>query len=131
MKQIILSLIVLFTFASCDKNSSSGSEIEGTYKGTFQRQILGAGEVSNVTIIFKDGQYEGESSKPLYPALCKGNYSISKGVGRFENKCFWTANFDWTLILNGEYKVVKNGNQLQIIKEYGTESKDIYNLVKQ
>ena len=131
MKQIIFSLLLLVTFASCNKNSSGSDELEGTYKGTFQRQILGAGEVSHVTITFQDGKYEGESDKPMYPALCKGNYSINKGKGIFENKCYWTANFDWTLILNGDYQVTRNGNQLLIVKQYGNESKDIYTLVKQ
>lgn len=48
--------------------------------------------------------FSGQSEKTKFPAICEGNYSIINDSINFENTCFWTAEFDWTLILGGKWK---------------------------
>ena len=45
----------------------------------------------------------------------------------FENACVWTADFDWTLILWGDWTYTFNGNLLIMTKSNG----DKYTLTKQ
>ena len=120
--------------ASCKKaDVDNGSIIKnGIYVGTFQRQVSGNGMISNVTITFASVNWSGQSQYEKYPALCRGTYKIN-GADQitFENSCPWTAEFDWTIILSGNYKLIVNGNSIQISKDYNNAFKDVYKLIKQ
>jgi hypothetical protein len=43
----------------------------------------------------------------------------------------YTADFDWTLILSGEFNYSANGDNLTISRQYSTGVKDIYKLKRQ
>ena len=122
--------LALLTY-SCEKNSTFIIP-NGTYSGTFQRLTVTNGQVSNVTITFSEGNYSGQSQIPKYPALCDGTYK-SKGADSitFSNACFWTDEFDWSLILNGNYKIMLSGKDLQLTRRYAGLYTDIYKLTKQ
>jgi hypothetical protein len=129
---IILTMTILFE--SCRKTDTGNVPIikNGTYTGTFQRQVSGNGIISNVTIIFSSANWSGESQYTKYPALCRGTYKINAAQQiTFENSCFWTAEFDWTLILSGDYKLIADGNNIEIFKDYNGVFKDVYKLVRQ
>lgn len=100
------------------------ADLNGTYKGTFQR---GSGDIANVTLVFNNGSWTGESNIPRYPALCNGIFQINNG-GKllFENRCPWTADFDWTLILNGDFEALASGSTLILRR-----NTDVYRLTKQ
>ncbi|MEP4780703.1 MAG: hypothetical protein ABJZ18_07005, partial [Algibacter sp.] len=85
------------------------------------------GNNSNVELTFNNGNWTGESEIVKFPALCNGTYSNSGNVITFENACPWTAEFDWTLILGGEWDYSLNGNSLILTKTNG----DKYTLTKQ
>lgn len=131
------SALVLFCVAlignSCKKSGSVYLIPDGTYAGTFQRQISNAGQISNVTFNFSAGNWTGKSQFVKYPALCNGTYKAKGGDSvSFENACAWTAEFDWTLILTGDYKIKITGNNIEISREYNNGAvKDIYDLTKQ
>ncbi|SRR5258705_9249845 len=134
MRQLfIISALAMLT-ASCKKTRvDNGSIIKnGTYTGTFQRQVSGNGIISNVTITFTSVDWSGQSQYTKYPALCRGTYKIN-GTDQitFEDSCPWTAEFDWTFILSGDYKLIVNGNSIQISKDYNNAFKDVYKLTKQ
>lgn len=133
----LLAKIVLFftsaVFGSCNETSEPAILIavqNGTYTGTFQR-FSGehAGKISMVEMNFDNGRWEGTSSIPKYPALCAGEYTLENGEITFTNECFWTAEFDWSLILSGTFKLKKTSTEMTFEKTMGTgnsQIKDVY-----
>ncbi|SIQ73233.1 hypothetical protein [Maribacter ulvicola] len=125
MKLKLLFLIgLLLVILSCNTNDENPkTEINGKYIGIFERN----GKNSNVELTFNDGNWTGESEIVKFPALCNGRYSYTANIITFENACPWTAEFDWSLILGGEWNYSFNGNLLILAKKNG----DKYTLTKQ
>ena len=129
---IFLLLVIISGIFGCEKakNINSGFP-EGTYTGTFQR-LLPEGDpmVSNVMISFSEGTWSGQSDLPKYPALCNGTFTTKKDRITFENSFAWTADFDWSLILSGDFNFLCNGDSLIISKANLTpyEYHDVYRL---
>jgi hypothetical protein len=129
----LLLIFTLVSFGSCNENAEPtilSQELEGNYSGTFQR-FSGetAGEIALVELNFENGNWEGTSSKQKYPALCNGTYKIENQEITFTNACFWTAEFDWTLILSGTYKFEQSQNTLKFERILGTgenQVRDVY-----
>ncbi|WP_373523110.1 hypothetical protein [Aquiflexum sp.] len=129
----LLLIFALFLLGSCDENAEPtilSQELEGTYSGTFQR-FSGetAGEIALVELNFENGNWEGTSSIQKYPALCNGTYKIENQKITFTNSCFWTAEFDWTLILSGTYVLEQSQNTLKFERILGTgenQIRDVY-----
>ena len=122
-KFLFLSLIILSTFGCNKEDDNIETSIDGNYIGIFER----SGNTSNVELTFNNGIWTGESETVKFPALCNGTYSDSGNVMTFENSCTWTAEFDWTLILGGDWSYTFNGNLLIMTKSNG----DKYTLTKQ
>jgi hypothetical protein len=135
MKKLLLTIwIVTILSTSCEEFHNDKIP-DGIYTGTFQRQVaFGGGNIANVVLTFSANTWTGGSDMPKYPALCHGTYTIDKGKIIFTNDCAWTAEFDGTLILGGEYSFSLNGNQLRFIRDYRGPSSDtyadVYNLTK-
>ena len=118
---------LLLVTGSC-KKSAPTPDLNGTYTGTFQREP--GGRMSQVSLVFSDGEWSGTSQISKYPALCSGTYEVtSNDKIIFTNGCIWTAEFDWALILGGEYDLKAEGNTIDIIKQSGN-GRDIYRLSK-
>jgi len=122
-KILFLSVIVLTTFGCNKEDENIETNLDGKYIGIFER----SGSTSNVELTFNNGSWNGESEISEFPALCNGTYSITGSVINFENACFWTAEFDWTLILSDNWNYNLNGNRLILTKTNG----DTYTLTKQ
>jgi len=90
--------------------------LTGTYKGTFQRSIIG--KTSNVVLIFSSNNFEGQSRYLHYPDLCNGTFSISQNTVLFKNACFYTADFDWSYILSNKFKILVFGDSLIMTRGY-------------
>jgi hypothetical protein len=138
MKKIIQLLIVITVIGfACESNHDNQDKIpDGVYTGTFQRQLaFGGGDTSHITLTFSSNTWTGQSDRSKYPALCHGTYRLENQKIIFTNDCAWTAEFDWTLILGGEYDLSFKDNQLSFIRDYRGPSSDtyidIYNLTKQ
>ena len=119
---IVLGIVLIMR---CNKNDdeNSQSEINGEYIGFFERN----GNTSNIELNFTNGIYSGQSETEKFPAICNGNYSISNNSIEFENVCVWTAEFDWTLILDENWNYTIENNILIMTKSNG----DKYTLTKQ
>jgi hypothetical protein len=132
----ILNISFLFTILlsfGCSENSEPtilDKAIEGTYTGTFQR--FGghtAGEIAVVELNLENGVFGGTSTNEKYPAICAGNYTVENAEITFINQCFFTADFDWTLILSGTYKIEKTSTTLTLEKTMGegaNQIRDVY-----
>jgi len=127
----IIFCLALF-FISCKKTTSNFIIPNGTYSGTFQRLTDTGGPISNVTITFSGNTWTGQSQYAKYPALCHGAYREKSADSiTFENACPWTAEFDWSLILSGDYKIIISDKNLQINRSYSGVYSDIYKLTRQ
>jgi hypothetical protein len=129
MRRLIESFFVIALIGiACERDHVYPDIIpDGLYSGTFQRQLaFGGGDISNISITFSSNTWTGQSDRSKYPALCQGTYRLDKGKIVFTNGCVWTAEFDWTLILGGEYVLTIDGNQLKFIRDYRGPSNDSY-----
>jgi hypothetical protein len=122
-KFLFLAIIILSIFGCNKEDENIEKSIDGNYFGIFER----SGNTTNVALTFNNGIWTGESETMKFPALCNGTYSSSGNVMTFENACAWTAEFDWTLILGGDWSYTLNGNLLIMTKANG----DKYTLTKQ
>jgi hypothetical protein len=118
-----ISLIAIFslTFNSCsnDDNTNESQSLSGNYSGTFTVEYLNGDTFSNsVSVNFgENNNYESSgngNNNDFYPAGGKGSYEINNSEITFSDSNIWLANFDWNLILAGEYEYSKNGNELII-----------------
>lgn len=132
MKPLLCFLVLIVTLgSSCKKNDNQAIKLSGTYAGTFQRKVSGSGAVSNVSLNFSDNAWNGESQTVKYPALSHGTFSTTGNKINFKNESALTAEFDWSLILSGDYDIALSGNKITISKSYATGMTDVYTLSKQ
>jgi len=134
---LLVIVIIILTSIGCESKHNAPDNIpDGIYTGTFQRQqAFGGGEIAQVTITFSSNTWTGQSNMQKYPALCHGTYKLDNQKITFANDCAWTAEFDWSLILSGEFDFHLNNNQLTIIRSFLGPSTDTwsdnYTLTKQ
>ena len=130
IRYVILFLSVLGLSGSCEeKNKEEIKTIEpGVYKGQFMRASpIAKYAPSNVTIEFTFNQFSGQSDMTNFPAICSGTFSIVANEINFENECFFTADFDWSLILKGTCQFKVSGSLLEMTRVHG-EITDKYTL---
>ena len=114
MKILSFTLLFLLLLQSCDKeNESAPAEVlNGTYTGNFHRTGM---DTVGISITFTDNKFTGYSARQKYPAICQGSWETSGSTITFTDSCNWTADFDWTLILNGNYNFsVQADNKIRI-----------------
>jgi hypothetical protein len=129
MKPIFYFVIVVLML-SCSDDESTPS-LAGQYTGTFYRtrdnvRIL----ESAVTLSFDEGKFSGGGADHHSPAICNGTYSMTENEINFNNRCFFTANFDWTLILSGTFVILKTDDTILFAKEIDSSNGDYYALTK-
>ncbi|MFN8255521.1 MAG: hypothetical protein U0W24_07525 [Bacteroidales bacterium] len=135
MKKFVLIFFLVTLVLACEVEQPVYKSFpEGTYTGTFQREY-GAlqTDIVTVTIEFSGNHWSGSGELAKYPALCHGTFSITNNAIVFVNECAWTAEFDWSLILAGEYVITESGKTLEFyrINSVGNfGSTDIYKLTK-
>ena len=131
MRYLFSVIFLSMIFISCRKNPDK--RWDGIYQGTFQRQIGATGAISNVSLTISSDGYVGYSSQAKYPAICRGMQSMTKDKIIFHDACVWTADFDWNLILDGEYDLDVIGDSLVFHRDYNgiVFTRDIYKLKKQ
>jgi len=128
MRKYLLFVCCLIGLLGCDKDEKNFPKLqEGIYVGTFQRELVWSpSDTAKITMTFSSNTWSGSSNKVKYPALCKGTYSIVGDTIIFENECAWTAEFDWSLILSGKYKLMTEGNTIRFERDYRSGTSDTY-----
>lgn len=125
MRTGILLLMVLL--AGCLTEEKDFPLPESQYEGTFMRLAPGSeGPEKSVSLTLINGRYTGISDSLRYPAICEGTYSIEGRRITFTNECAWTADFDWTLILQGTYLIEEKPNETVFIQEIGANVFNIF-----
>jgi len=111
---LIIGLTILF---SCKKENSNRTPF-GNYEGTFQRKMGITGPVSQVKLTFSSTDFNGQSQQPKYPAICRGSFSVNSDRISFYDACIWTADFDGSYILDGDFKIEFKKDSLFLTREY-------------
>lgn len=99
-------LVFVLMVTACEKNTTADSKAEklnGRYTGTFNRSGMDTVEV--ILYFDEDNTFKGTGGRLNYPALCNGSYEQSGNNLTVNNGCTWTANFDWTLIFDGNFTI--------------------------
>jgi len=138
MKRLVIFLFPLLILISCKKSSNTIQELEsGIYKGTFTVNYDGKKQTaSDIEVILNsDKSYHSTGNKnPRIPAGGSGTYIIKNNAILFNDKNPWTAEFDWGLILTGEYKISFSNKKLilkKTIESNNTRTIYEYDLTKQ
>lgn len=120
---LLIFLIVGFAFSGCSKKDSKVSVLNGTYAGTFYYHTSSANASSGpVTITFSENNYGSSHNQNRIPAGGSGTYQISGQVIKFNDINFWTADFDYGLVLNGNYTYQIKSDSLIFNKTNSTTS---------
>ena len=129
LRHLVLALLLI----SCDSGMlGEGMLTEGTYVGVFTRMDpVAKYQPANVTITVTGDRFEGHSSIPNYPAICEGRVRSDGRSVEFENECLFTADFDWTYILDGTFVASTERNTLTLTKSYGGGRYDTYHLTRE
>jgi hypothetical protein len=116
--KMLLIAILSLSFNSCnnDDDNNDRQSLNGNYSGIFTVEYLNGDTFSNpVTVSFNEEKnYQSSGNDDYFPAGGNGTYEKSNSTIEFYDINYWTANFDWNLILGGEYEYSKSGNELII-----------------
>jgi len=124
-------MVTTLFLSACQEESHVISGIEGTYEGHFIRSSPTAKyQPSKVILTLSNGEFRGESERTKYPAICNGTYEVKGNKVEFSNACVWTAEFDWTLILSGEFSAELASDELTLQRNIGSIW-DLYELKRQ
>lgn len=139
MNKLYFLLVSLFLLIGCKEKSDAILLIEsGVYKGTFSVDYNGNKQtVNNIEIVLNsDNTYQSTGNlKTKIPAGGSGTYVIkNNNVILFNDKNYWTAEFDPGLILSQEYQMTIKNKNLILTKQITHENSNavyVYNLIKE
>ncbi|MGB3774838.1 MAG: hypothetical protein WA951_06240 [Leeuwenhoekiella sp.] len=121
MKPLFVAMLLLLMSCQSDDDVIN-YDLDGNYTGIFER----GNKISTVEINLNNGMFSGSSEEQKFPGICRGTFSHASNTITFKNECPWTLEFDWTLILSGEWTINVSNNTLTLENSLG----DHYNLVK-
>jgi hypothetical protein len=116
VRLVAIMTAAAITLTACDKSDSTSFSLNGRYMGTFSRSGM---DTVGVSILFDENNFDGSSERVNYPAICHGSFDLNDNLIRFNDSCAWTANFDWSLILSGQYNISYNDGNVRIWKTNG------------
>ena len=129
--KFLIAIILFFGSLSCDKDDSPyyTEFVKGEYEGIFYRTHPNMFYTpAVVALTFRDSTFEGTKSNREFPSICHGLYELVEDEIIFQDHCSWTADFDWRYILNGTFTVQIHDDKLYLIRDYGDDSYDTYEL---
>jgi hypothetical protein len=130
MRFHIINYLVWIGLAALSISCSDDDVIapDEVYTGIFYRvapQIKT--KAADVTLELSGNKFAGISSETHYPAICSGSFIREGNSIKFQNECVFTADFDWTLIVDGTYEISEDDENLFFIQDLGDE---VYNVFK-
>ncbi|MFY0592202.1 hypothetical protein [Roseivirga sp.] len=126
----LFSILLILSCLSCNNSDSEPDTIpDGTFIGTFTVEYMDGRTYSNpVSVTFKSGEYYNAGNVDKVPAGGSGKFTISNGLIEFIDENFWTAEFDWNLILSGKYSLLVTDAQIRFSAEKHNVGTYTYNL---
>ena len=109
-------VIISFAFSGCSKNDPEIAALTGTYSGTFYYHSPSTSSSNPVAVTFSGNSYASTSNSNRIPAGGSGYFQVSNQQVQFKDINIWTADFDWGLILNGNYTSQIKGDSLILNK---------------
>lgn len=129
-KFIIATIFSVATLlSSCDKDELDLKD--GTYKGTFTVTYSSGTQTGQTTLVLKNGKFSCSGNSNRIPAGGSGTFSSDNKKITFNDENFWTADFDWNLILSGKYDYTFDGKTLKISADRNGVGNYKYDLEKQ
>ena len=131
MKKLCFILVLAILATACETDHLALSDLqEGLYTGTFIRGTpTSLPRPIDVRILIESGTFDGSSVEKI-PAICKGSYRLKNdSTINFTNDCAFTADFDWTYILQGDYTIKYEEPFVYLTKRYPDgQTYDVYKL---
>lgn len=110
----IAGLFIAIT-ACTETEKQTDSLSDGSYTGTFTVEYSDGQSYSNpVTVTISGSHYSCTAGENHIPAGGHGTFTIDGSKITFRDELMWTADFDWNLILNGEYNFKIDGGEIEI-----------------
>lgn len=120
--QICIFLFALILSLGCKKSTNVDILLDGNYTGVLvvTNSVKSVPETRPITISLKDEKFSitPSGTTNLKPSGGKGTYTFKNGIGYFADEGVWTADFDWNMILNGEYDIRSSGIDLTLRKRF-------------
>ncbi|WP_131538923.1 hypothetical protein [Pedobacter nototheniae] len=111
--KLYLPLITLCILLGCKKDKTVKQPfITGKYVGTFNYTVAGKTEVAPAQVIFGPTNYTSIGQPNKKPAGGSGTYTFNTDSFLFTDTHPWTADFDWGLILKGNFDYEVKGDSL-------------------
>lgn len=104
---------------------------DGTYKGTFTATYKSGTKTGQTTLEVKNGRFKCFGNPNRIPAGGSGSCYSDNNKITFNDENYWTADFDWNLILNGQYEYSFNGKILKMSADKTGDRHYEYDLKKQ
>jgi hypothetical protein len=113
----LIYIFILFFCLYCNKFNSYETFQPGTYNGIYSithdyNSVFSFTESGPATFTFTDTSYHCHGEEYLLPPGGGGEYEIMGNVMVLHDMVDHTAEFDWTLILDGEFNYSLDGNNL-------------------
>lgn len=126
-------LLTIFSIATlllgCNKDGLNIKD--GTYKGTFTVTYSSGTETGEMTLELKSGKFSCSGNSNRIPAGGSATFSSDNYNMTFKDENYWTADFDWNLILSGQYDYAFDGKKLTISADKNGVGHYQYDLEKQ
>ena len=129
MKQKYLFVLLVWFIIGCKKEKLAIQD--GIYRGIFTVSYSNGVQTGPVTVELKSGTYTCSSNSNRIPAGGSGTFRIINNKMSFTDDKMWTADFDWNLILNGEYESTFDGKKLLLTANRNNVGTYTYELEKQ
>ena len=131
---LVITSVLLLLSSSCnsDDDTTNNALLYGNYTGEFTVIYNDSTMYSNpVTVQFyTDDTYISSGNENFFPAGGSGSFSSNTEALEYYDENFWTANFDWNLILNGSYTYTKTQDSLVFSAYKNNLGNFTYKLIK-
>jgi len=106
-------IVLPLVFLACSDMALNPPEMEGSFEGTFTiSHSTGLVETGSVTFTFIDNRYTCTPNTAFLPPSGSGTFVVEGNIICLADTVLHTAEFDWTLILTGEFSMLFDGTHM-------------------
>jgi hypothetical protein len=133
---LIIALTASIFMRGCEGEPLESQSLlltDGVYEGTFMLLNQSGSYSGNTSLTITGNRFNASGNANRLPAGGSGIYSLANDRQSisFNDENFWTADFDWSLILSGAFQYNFDGINLVLTRTMGDGSTiQTYNLQK-